>query len=432
MKKQKVLFLLLSGALFFSFAVFYRGFDTSRVTVMKGKQKATATIFPYQCIDTMKVSRDKARLLAQNPNAKILVRSQVQTIASLGANCIAIGTPYDEEFVPILRLWVKEARQAKLKVWFRGNWSEWEGWFDREKKQTTDEHIDQTVAFILSHPDLFTDGDVFSPNVEPENGASFSPVDSEKKTQQLRMYLIKEQLAVKRAFALIKKSVITPWVSMSGGVAKSVLDDKTIAALNYTVTLDHYVKSPKEMTEYITDFSRRFNARLVFGEFGAPIPDINGEMDEKTQAEFVGKLLAELFRQRYRIDGINYWTLSESSTALIQQNGRPKPVVAVIKQYYIPGIVTVFATDKDGKRLPKVSVSTQRSNTQVATDTNGTARLILPQGVYRMSLTTAGGNTVGATFALNGREQVTLTARFTEKTTLFLLFKNFLQRNIPL
>src|SRR5437764_393443 len=87
------------------------------------------TAWKYQCIDTMKVSRDEARLLAHDKNAQKEIAQQMEEIKKLGANCVAIGTPYDKEFIPILTIWVTEARKQHLHIWFRGNFSGWEGWF---------------------------------------------------------------------------------------------------------------------------------------------------------------------------------------------------------------------------------------------------------------------------------------------------------------
>lgn len=427
---KQTVFLLLLEALFFSFIFFYRGFDDSHIIVTKSPNQTRETLFPYQCIDTMKVSRDKARSLAADPQKETIIRNQVQTIASLGANCIAIGTPYDEEFLPTLRLWVKEARNARLHIWFRGNWSAWEGWFDREKKQTTEEHINQTVFFILMHPELFSDGDIFSPNVEPENGAPFSPIDTDEKKHDFKNYLIKEQLEVKRAFTLIKKSVITSWVSLSGGVAKSALDDKTIAALNYTVTLDHYVKSPEGIAEYIAYFNNQYHTRLVFGEFGAPIPDINGEMSNQEQASFVKKLFTELFTYRDLIDGVNYWTLSESSTALLDDDGTAKPVVDVIKEYYMPGSIEIAATDVKGKPLEGVTVTTQDKTIALKTDKLGKTQMIVPQGTYQITLINKQGVKLRTVVTVKEKEQAIASARFGNKTSLFFTIRNFLRRNI--
>src|SRR5260221_677152 len=121
------------------------------------------TLWQYQCIDTMKLSRDGARSLIKKSDYQQTIKKTVDAISGMGANCIAIGTPYDEEFVPYLTDWVKASREAHLHIWFRGNFSAWEGWFSYPKGMTPQEQLTKTRQFITSHSDLFADGDVFTP-----------------------------------------------------------------------------------------------------------------------------------------------------------------------------------------------------------------------------------------------------------------------------
>jgi len=89
---------------------------------------------------------------------------------------VAIDTPYDDEFSPVLQVWVRAARTHGMRVWFRGNFSGWEGWFGYDKidGQT---HLAKTKQFILDNPGLFRDGDIFTSCPECENGANLNPGD---------------------------------------------------------------------------------------------------------------------------------------------------------------------------------------------------------------------------------------------------------------
>src|SRR3989344_6298983 len=80
-------------------------------------------------IDTMKYSRDVAREKLNSSSFDEVIDKQVSEISATGATHIAIGTPYDDEFLPFLKRWVVAARKYNLKVWFRGNLSGWEEWF---------------------------------------------------------------------------------------------------------------------------------------------------------------------------------------------------------------------------------------------------------------------------------------------------------------
>lgn len=381
------------------------------ITVTRETATEKLSIFPYTCIDTMKVSRDRARELNNNPEAERIIDNQIHLIKSMGANCVAIATPYDEEFLPYMKQWVDEARRQGLSVWFRGNWSAWEEWFDYREEMTPEMHMQKTTEFIRSNPDLFQPGDIFSPIVEPENGGPFKNGDRHRPLQQ---FIQREQEAVQNAFRDIGVPVHTNWISMSGGVARSTMDQRTVDALGGLVTLDHYVSHPDSMREYIDYFHTPFNAQIVFGEFGAPIPDLNGEMDEKEQAEFVDALLWELFLERDKIEGVNYWTLSESSTALINGINRERLVTNIIRKYYFPSEVLVKATDNHGRPIENVIISTNDNDAIGRTDEKGEARIIMPQGDYDINLTTTRGKTLSTSLHIVSGESVTITATFGE------------------
>jgi hypothetical protein len=322
----------------------------------------SGTFWRYQCVDTMKISRDRAREMITRSDVVRIVTDEVNKISELGANCIAVGTPYDEEFIPYLQLWVTSARQKNLVVWFRGNWSGWEGWFSYPSTLTPREHLQKTREFITVHKDLFVDGDIFTSAPEAENGAYFKNNVFSRQTE-FRSFLVSSNTNAQEAFKGINKQVITHWSSLSGGVAKGVLDTESIGGLQGTVTIDHYVKDPREMAEFVHHFADTYKARVVFGEFGAPIPDLNGSMSELEQAAFVQKLLRSLYQDRTSIEGVNYWTLSDSSTEIVTQSGDFRSVAEVLKNYYQPGFLYGTIRNSAGDLLENVRVTDQTQQT---------------------------------------------------------------------
>ncbi|HSW96320.1 MAG TPA: carboxypeptidase-like regulatory domain-containing protein [Candidatus Saccharimonadales bacterium] len=331
---------------------------------------SNASLWQYQCIDTMKISRDSARSEAQNENVAQEVEQELTIIKKLGANCVAVATPYDEEFVPFLKIWVQEARKKNLHVWFRGNFSSWEGWFNYPKGMTTQDHIQKTRQFIISHPDLFENGDIFTPATEAENGWGKGYVP-ESDYPIFRQFLVDEHTNAQEAFGQIGKTVVTNWLSMSGGLAKNMLDGPTIQALDNTVTIDHYVKTPEDMKSYIDYFSNNFHARVVLGEFGAPIPDINGVMTNQEQASFVDSIFYTLYQEHDTIYAVNYWTLNNSSTALVDANNNSKPVTDVVKQYYQPTTLIGKITDELGDAIGEAKVSINNGENTTVTNFYG-------------------------------------------------------------
>jgi hypothetical protein len=124
-------------------------------------QASSKLLWNIQSVDTMKFSRDLAREKLNDKAFEATIATQVKQIADTGATHVAVGTPYEEEFVPFLAKWVEAARQNNIKVWFRGNLAGWEGWFSYPKI-STNEHTAEVVSFISKHPELFSDGDIFT------------------------------------------------------------------------------------------------------------------------------------------------------------------------------------------------------------------------------------------------------------------------------
>ncbi|HSW88583.1 MAG TPA: carboxypeptidase-like regulatory domain-containing protein [Candidatus Saccharimonadales bacterium] len=336
-----------------------------------------ASLWKYQCIDTMKSSRDAARSEVFKKNALAEIAKEVTIIKKLGANCVAIDTPYDEEFVPFLQMWVMQAREEHLHIWFRGNFSSWEGWFNYPKGMTTKEHLQRTNNFILSHADLFQNGDIFTPAMEAENGWGNGYVPPNE-YPLFRQFLIDEHTTAQKAFQQIGKNVITNWLSMSGGLAKNMLDEATISSLDDTVTIDHYVNNPEDMKNYVDYFSTKFHARVVIGEFGAPIPDINGTMTDQEQANFVKNIFYILYQEHENVFAVNYWTIKYSSTALVDINGTSKPVSTVLNQYYHPIVITGKITDELGDALDEAKISINNGESTIFTNSYGQYSIVTP------------------------------------------------------
>lgn len=345
--------------------------------VLTSTSNTTATLWEYQCIDTMKTSRDKARIWMGDPTVDKKIEAEMQAIVDLGGNCIAIATPYDDEFLPLLQKWVTSARKHNLKIWFRGNFSSWEGWFDYPKGMTTNQHHQKTTHFITFNPNLFKDGDVFTPSPEAENGGPFNQVEIDEHAG-FRKYLIEEHDVAKSAFAKIGKKVIVNWMSMNGGLAKRMFDQPTVDKLGKTVAIDHYIKTDPEMGEFIQYFNQKYGAKLVIGEFGAPIPEINGSMSEDQQAEFIDKLLNQIYQYKNVVTGLSYWTLTDGSTALYNPDMRPRKAVQSVKKYFKPAQITGVVTDVGDKPLKSVRVTTSDNVNQITTDQNGYFKVVVP------------------------------------------------------
>lgn len=309
-------------------------FSASLLLAQQRQTSVTATSWKIQAIDTMKYSRDGVH----DPTIQQNIPLYVQEVASLKANYIAIDTPYDQEFYPVLKKWVAAARKNNLHVWFRGNFSSWEGWFNYPKMIDPNEDHILVRNFILHHPDLFQDSDIFTPVPEPENGVIGDPRDSPQKAKTFNSFLVTSYNNCVASFQQINKHVSCGYFSMNGDVASDALTQKTVKQIGNVIVIDHYVASPEKMGQKIDQLSHTFGAHIVIGEFGAPIPDINGDMDADQQAAFVDKLLQQIYARRSLVTGVNYWVLGSGSTALLNDDFTPRPVAQVLKNYYSPNV----------------------------------------------------------------------------------------------
>ena len=143
-------------------------------------------------------------------------------------------------------------------------------------------------------------------------------------------------------------------------------------------------------------------------EFGAPIPNINGWMSEDNQANFIEALLFQLYLHKDKIYAINYWTLSDSSTALLNRDGTLRKVVEIMKNYYIPGLIDGTVTNTAGERLPNISIKTTDGANSVTTDKQGDYILILPAGTSDIALIDDDYQAVFQTVTIGRGDRITM------------------------
>ena len=379
MKKK----LLLLAIFITILAVIPKFFAISSDYLESPKSPNIPCIWEICSIDTMKTSRDKARDNLNNPAYDEDIKQQLKLIKETGANYVAIDTPYDEEFRPYLERWVKYAREADLKVWFRGNWSNWEGWFGYEKNMSPDMHLQKTAQFIETNPDLFVSGDIFDPCPECENVGFWPQPYTDKEYQD---FIKKQQENSETSFRKIKKWV-TVHQSIIGGRAKDVVKDQSsYDTMGKVVAIDHYVKTPQVMSSFIEHFCDTHQTKTLVSEFGAPIPDLNGSMTDKQQAEFTEQILKVLYERRDTVIGLNYWVLSLGTTSIIDDQGNPKPAYEVLKKYFSPGMIRGTIKNPLDENLTGIVVKTTDGISQTKTDARGNYELTLPAGDYEIQI----------------------------------------------
>lgn len=323
------------------------------------RNKVTPPSFwQVRSIDTMKYSRDVSGQALTDPNFASVINQQVSQIAATGANYVAIGTPYDDQFLPVLNEWVNAARRNHLHVWFRGNFSGWEGWFGYSKIDRA-EHLQKTQQFILNHPDLFQDGDIFSACPECENGGPGDPRMTGD-AEGHRKFLIDEYNITKAAFKKIHKNVASNYDSMNADVARLIMNPETTKALDGLVVIDHYVATPEQLASDIKNLAEQSGGKVALGEFGAPIPDINGTMTQEEQAAWIHNAFNKLMNLNVLV-GVNYWTNIGSSTALWNDDGSPRLALQEVKKIYNPTVVKITVRNAIGQNINSTITSGDKS-----------------------------------------------------------------------
>ncbi|HEX9503747.1 MAG TPA: carboxypeptidase-like regulatory domain-containing protein [Patescibacteria group bacterium] len=335
------------------------------------KLRHPETFWTVQSIDAMKYSRDTAREKMNELSFDIVIQKQVSDIAGTGATHIGIGTPYDQEFLPFLQRWVSAARSNHLKVWFRGNFSGWENWFNYPKI-TRDQHLQMTRDFIVNNSKLFEDGDIFSSCPECENGGPGDPRHTGDVTG-FRQFIISENKTAQTAFADIHKQVASNYFSMNGDVAKLVMDKDTTAKLGGVVTIDHYVSSPDKMITDIDALADSSGGKIILGEFGAPIPDLNGNFTDEQQKNWMQETLDKLASDK-NVIGLNYWVSVGGSTQIWTESGNIKPAAEMLVNYYKPTLVAGQVVNELSQPITNATAAT--AYREVHTDNSG--RFVIP------------------------------------------------------
>jgi len=340
----------------------------------------TTKFWNFQCLDTMKYSRDMAREYAARLDLADFANREMELIKESGASCVSIGTPYDEEFAPYLTAWVKAAREKGLAIWFRGNMSGWEGWFDYPKFTSTEEHHAGIRKFITSHPELFRAGDIFTPAPEPENGMIGDPRRSQANYDSFHAFLPKSYETCLNSFIEAGIADVTcGYYSLNGDVANEVMTKELLVEIGDVLVIDHHVETPERLVSDIQALHEKFGSSIVLGEFGAPIYDIHGQMTDVEQAQFVTSVMKALYNQQDLILGLNYWVLRGGSTGLVDEStGAPKLAYESLRSYLRPASVKGRVVNSIGEPVQDVRVVSEEYSLETRTNVLGEYMMYAP------------------------------------------------------
>jgi len=299
------------------------GPKTSRVAVTL----RSARSWSIRSIDTMAWSKD--HLYGQIQAS--VIYGLLATDRSAGANTVAIEVPYDSasSYSPPVTpgyeaTWVDTAHALGLHVWFRSQWNNWQGdyGFAKETPATNpgrqlgtagavlagkeaDSYLGLTYRWILSNPEYFRSGDIFTPAAEPDNAGvepyctsecMFSSADLFNQWLQDSMTVARAAFTSEHVDVRVGYWGISGWNATHGLLTRATVEDMGILAV------DDYFKSPRALQANLASIESTYHVPLVVGEWG----DIWDGGDQSVMVPEIDSIMSSVARLAY-VQGFNYW-----------------------------------------------------------------------------------------------------------------------------
>ncbi len=274
--------------------------------------------FAIQSIDSMKDTKDT--ICGQRPLDWI--NKWLDKAVELGANYVAISTPYENpscgDALSYTKTWVKAIRAHGMHVWHRHMPLSFEGIYSTPKT-TGNNYLDLISNYIKNNPDLFENGDIFTPIPEPQNGGiqgityCANSVCQFQSAAQFNQWLRDAMTTAKNAEQAIGKDMKIGYYGFDGFVAwgdknpdwHGILEDSTVAQMG-NITIDHYPELVGEtMDQSLTALQTKYpTTPIVIGEYGT----VNGQnVDQEVQDTMTAA-------KNHKVVGFNYWQFGPSGS----------------------------------------------------------------------------------------------------------------------
>lgn len=302
----------------------------------QAQKKVNLKNWNVQSANPVDLSRNQSRYFFIDKTYKNKVLKELKEIKSSGANFVTISTPYNDEFVPVLKYWTTQAHKLKLKVWFNGGFAEWEGWFSYKKNKSISDILSEGKKFINNNSNLFEDGDAFTLMPQAEDGGPWNPV-KQQEFINFKNFIVSEYELCANEFSRLGIEIKCNWIPINSDLAPNIIDDKTLNELDNLIVINRRSKTS-------TDLSK--NLETIYSKFGANIMLSNFIGDDSQ--------LKTLFDNEY-IEGVDYNFSYSDLEKVHNTNNYFSPVIIngnVISKENTPMKVTYgrFHTFIDGKK----------------------------------------------------------------------------------
>ncbi len=296
--------------------------------------------FAVQSIDAMKDTKDAIC----GPRPTDWINKWLDKAVELGAGYVAISTPYENpscgDALAYTKTWVQAIRAHGLHVWHRHMPLSFEGIYSTPKT-TGNNYLDLISNYIKNNPDIFENGDIFTPIPEPQNGGIQNVTYCANNVCQFQspaafnQWLRDAMTTAKSASQAIGKDMKIGYFGFDGFVAwgdknpdwHGILEDSTVAQMG-NITIDHYPETVGEtMDQALTTLQTKYpTTPIVIGEYGT----VNGtNVDQEVQDTMTAA-------KNHKVVGFNYWQFGPSGSGeqLINNDFSNRSDFSIVQSFY--------------------------------------------------------------------------------------------------
>jgi len=294
-----------------------------------------------QSVSSMKLSKDR---LCNQPDDNF-INKWVAKAYELGVNYISIETPYDSPLCAnapsYTKRWIQIIRKHNLKVWHRHMPLAFEGIYDKAKVKST-QYLQEIANYIISNPDEFAVGDIFTPIPEPQNGGIYGVTYCAQDVCQFdgashfNSWLRESIDTSSQAFSQIGlgNMIKIGFFGFDGFVAwgdnnpdwEGILEKETVEKMG-NITIDHYPELiGSTMKDGLDQLEKKFpGVPIIIGEWGAVT-----DMDAMTT---INSSMGAA--KRPSVIGFNYWHMGMGGNeSLINDDFTEKKQFEYVQKFY--------------------------------------------------------------------------------------------------
>lgn len=304
---------------------------------------ANTSSWGIQSIDAMKDTKDAVC----SPRPIDWVNRWLDKAVELGANYVAISTPYDSpscgDATAYAKEWVDAIRAHGLHVWHRHMPLAFEGIYNIQKSNSST-FLDLIKNYIMANKDFFKPGDIFTPIPEPQNGGiqgvtyCASSVCQFSSAAAFNQWLRDAMTTSTDAFSQIDLSgqVKVGYFGFDGFVTwgdnnpdwHGILEDATVAQMG-NITIDHYPELVHEtMSQGLQQLTAKYpHTPIVIGEWGTVT---GGDTVTQIQTDMTA------VKNDQNVIGFNYWQFGPSGSGeqLIDSNFNTLSGFSAVASFY--------------------------------------------------------------------------------------------------